>query len=66
MIRTIAELNLPPVLENFAAREQGFFLVVGPVGQGKTTTLAALIEKINKSAPSISSRSKTRSNTLLK
>lgn len=46
-IRTIAELNLPPILESFAAREQGFFLVVGPVGQGKTTTLAALIEKIN-------------------
>ncbi len=47
VIRTIAELKLPPVLETFAAREQGFFLVVGPVGQGKTTTLAALIEKIN-------------------
>ena len=46
-IRSIAELNLPPALENFATREQGFFLVVGPVGQGKTTTLAALIEKIN-------------------
>ena len=46
-IRSIAELNLPPALETFAAREQGFFLVVGPVGQGKTTTLAALIEKIN-------------------
>jgi twitching motility protein PilT len=46
-IRTIRELNLPEVLEGFAAREQGFFLVVGPVGQGKTTTLAALIEKIN-------------------
>ncbi|HVV38919.1 MAG TPA: PilT/PilU family type 4a pilus ATPase [Candidatus Paceibacterota bacterium] len=47
MIRTLAELNLPPALEAFATREQGFFLVVGPVGQGKTTTLAALIEKIN-------------------
>jgi len=47
IIRTISELNLPPSLENFATREQGFFLVVGPVGQGKTTTLAALIEKIN-------------------
>ncbi|MDE2071277.1 MAG: PilT/PilU family type 4a pilus ATPase [Patescibacteria group bacterium] len=46
-IRTIKELNIPSILENFAAREQGFFLVVGPVGQGKTTTLAALIEKIN-------------------
>ena len=47
MIRTIAELNLPPALESFATHQQGFFLVVGPVGQGKTTTLAALIEKIN-------------------
>lgn len=46
-ILSIAELNLPRALENFAMREQGFFLVVGPVGQGKTTTLAALIEKIN-------------------
>ncbi len=46
-IRTLAELNLPTALEAFTARKQGFFLVVGPVGQGKTTTLAALIEKIN-------------------
>ena len=46
-IRSIAELNLPPILENFARRTQGFFLVVGPVGQGKTTTLAALLELIN-------------------
>lgn len=46
-IRTIQELNLPQALEGFVSREQGFFLVVGPVGQGKTTTLAALIEKIN-------------------
>lgn len=46
-IRTIAELNLPSAIERFAERQQGFFLVVGPVGQGKTTTLAALIEKIN-------------------
>lgn len=47
VIRSIAELGLPPILETFATRKQGFFLVVGPVGQGKTTTLAALIEKIN-------------------
>jgi twitching motility protein PilT len=46
-IRSVGELNLPPTLETFAAREQGFFLVVGPIGQGKTTTVAALIEKIN-------------------
>ncbi len=47
MIRSVAELNLPPILETFATKQQGFFLVVGPVGQGKTTTLAALLEKIN-------------------
>lgn len=47
VIRTLQELNLPPALDMFAARQQGFFLVVGPIGQGKTTTLAALIEKIN-------------------
>jgi twitching motility protein PilT len=46
-IRTIAELNLPSVLENFTKVEQGFFLVTGPSGQGKTTTLAALIDLIN-------------------
>jgi len=46
-IRTIQELNLPEVLTTFARKSQGFFLVVGPVGQGKTTTLAALLELIN-------------------
>ncbi|MEK7133030.1 MAG: PilT/PilU family type 4a pilus ATPase, partial [Patescibacteria group bacterium] len=46
-ISTLAELNLPDVLATFARKSQGFFLVVGPVGQGKTTTLASLIELIN-------------------
>lgn len=46
-IRTIEELNLPPMLADFARKKQGFFLVVGPVGQGKTTTLAAMIDLIN-------------------
>ncbi|MHB1769856.1 MAG: type IV pilus twitching motility protein PilT [Minisyncoccota bacterium] len=46
-IRTFSELNLPSVLEVFTQREQGFFLVVGPVGQGKSTTLAAMINRIN-------------------
>ncbi len=46
-IRTLSELNLPPILESFTRKQQGFFLVVGPIGQGKTTTLAALIEMIN-------------------
>ena len=46
-IKTIQELSLPDSLLSFARKNQGFFLVVGPVGQGKTTTLAALIELIN-------------------
>lgn len=46
-IKTLDELGLPPILESFTARPQGFFLCVGPVGQGKSTTLAALIEIIN-------------------
>lgn len=46
-IRTVAELNLPTILETFASRQQGFFLVVGPTGHGKSTTLAALIQLIN-------------------
>ncbi len=46
-IRTFQELGLPPVLEVFTQRQQGFFLVVGPVGQGKSTTLAAILERIN-------------------
>lgn len=48
-IHTFAELNLPPILEVFTQREQGFFLCVGPVGHGKSTTLAAMIEHINTS-----------------
>lgn len=46
-IKNFAELSLPPVLETFTQRHQGFFLVVGPIGHGKTTTLAAMIELIN-------------------
>ncbi len=48
-IRSLAELNLPETLKVFADKPQGFFLVVGPVGHGKTTTLAAMIEHINES-----------------
>jgi twitching motility protein PilT len=46
-IKTFEELNLPPILETFCQLEQGFFLVVGPVGQGKSTTLASMVERIN-------------------
>jgi twitching motility protein PilT len=47
-ILSLEALGLPPILESFAAKKQGFFLVVGPVGQGKSTTLAAMIEIINR------------------
>ena len=46
-VKSFEELNLPPILETFAKRQQGFFLVVGPVGVGKSTTLATMIETIN-------------------
>jgi twitching motility protein PilT len=46
-IKTFEELNLPPILETFANKQQGFFLCVGPTGNGKSTTLASMIEHIN-------------------
>ncbi len=46
-IRTLTQLNLPPILESFTRKAQGFFIVVGPIGNGKTTTLATLIDMIN-------------------
>jgi twitching motility protein PilT len=46
-IRTIEELNLPPILHEFTKFSQGFFLCVGPAGHGKSTTLAALLDEIN-------------------
>lgn len=48
VIRTFEELNLPPILESFTQRPQGFFLCVGPVGQGKSTTLASMVNLINR------------------
>lgn len=46
-IQTIQELNLPPQILQFAELKQGFVLVVGPAGHGKSTTLASLIEYVN-------------------
>jgi twitching motility protein PilT len=46
-VRSIDDLRLPKVLETFARKKQGFFLVVGPVGQGKSTTLASMVSLIN-------------------
>jgi twitching motility protein PilT len=46
-IPSLSELSLPDNLENFARLKSGFFLVVGPTGHGKSTTLASLIDVIN-------------------
>ncbi len=46
-IQTVNDLNLPPQILQFAEFKQGFVLVVGPAGHGKSTTLAALIEYVN-------------------
>jgi len=46
-VRTIEELKLPPILHDFAKLKQGFILVVGPAGHGKSTTLASVLNEIN-------------------
>ena len=46
-IQSIAELGMPPVVTSFADFPRGLVLVTGPTGSGKSTTLAALVDKIN-------------------
>ena len=46
-IKAFAELGLPQVIANLAERPRGLVLVTGPTGSGKSTTLAAMIDKIN-------------------
>ena len=46
-IRTFEELNLPAVIAKLAEKPRGLVLVTGPTGSGKSTTLAAMIDKIN-------------------
>ena len=45
--KTLDELRIPSIVKSFTNKKQGFFLVVGPTGQGKSTTLASMIEIIN-------------------
>nr|WP_170951249.1 type IV pilus twitching motility protein PilT [Synechococcus sp. UW106] len=47
-ILSLEQLNLPSVLESLAARPKGLILVTGPTGSGKSTTLAAMIDWINR------------------
>ncbi len=50
-IRTLDELGLPAVLAEMADRPRGLVLVTGPTGSGKSTTLAAMIDRINQAKP---------------
>jgi len=47
-VKTFEELGLPPVVAKMSDRPRGLVLVTGPTGSGKSTTLAAMIDKINK------------------
>jgi len=47
-ILTLDELNLPPVIKTFTEVQRGLILVTGVTGSGKSTTLAAMIDKINR------------------
>src|SRR5690349_3947319 len=47
-VKTFEELGLPPVVAKLAEKPRGLVLVTGPTGSGKSTTLAAMIDKINK------------------
>lgn len=46
-VKTIEELELPPVLNKVVANKNGLILVTGPTGSGKSTSLAAMIDRIN-------------------
>jgi twitching motility protein PilT len=47
-VRTFDDLGLPPIVAKLAEKPRGLVLVTGPTGSGKSTTLAAMIDKINK------------------
>lgn len=50
-IKTLEELSLPSICHNFAKMRQGFILVTGPTGHGKSTTIASIINEINQTRP---------------
>jgi twitching motility protein PilT len=47
-VKSFDELGLPPVVENLCRKPRGLVLVTGPTGSGKSTTLAAMVDKINR------------------
>jgi twitching motility protein PilT len=50
-IPSMEQLNLPPIIKYFAERRQGLVLITGPVGSGKSTTIASMVDHINKLRP---------------
>jgi twitching motility protein PilT len=50
-IRSVQELGLPPVVTNLAEEQRGIILITGTTGSGKSTTLAAMIDHINRTRP---------------
>jgi twitching motility protein PilT len=47
-IKTVEQLGLPSIMQDFTKKPRGFVLITGPTGSGKSTTLAALIDAINR------------------
>lgn len=47
-IKTLGDLGMPPVVSTFAAMKRGLVLVTGPTGSGKSTTLAAVLDQVNR------------------
>src|SRR5262245_16167252 len=47
-IKSVGQLGLPPVVHDLVKKPRGFVLVTGPTGSGKSTSLAAMIDEINK------------------
>jgi ABC-type branched-subunit amino acid transport system ATPase component len=58
---TLEQLGLPRELAKITTYHQGLVVIAGPNGHGKTTTLAALVDLINRARPTTSSRSRSRS-----
>ena len=53
-IKSLDDLALPPVVADLARFPRGFVVVTGPTGSGKSTTLAAMVDIVNRSAPATS------------
>ena len=50
-LRTLEELGLPPILRQLAMQPRGLVLVTGPTGSGKSTTLASMVDEVNRNKP---------------